>query len=284
MKLENINPFVRFARYLTIDSESDYPSAVPLDSRLFFVCGGYGEAQIGNDVFEMKKHSCLYIPAGTEYRLLTPEKSVTYLAVNFDFDNKYGLHPVPIGLANPRDFDQNMLINKICISDTATFSDPLYISSVNIENELTQIESEYSHRYENSDIIMRNLMHNILINFIRRKDAQTDNAVRLDIKKILDYICENCHKELTNTEIAAIFGFNPNYISDAIKKYTGFSMHKYLLHMRIIKSLTLLETRNYNIAEIANMCGFGETGYFSRYFKKEMGISPLKYMNTATTQ
>lgn len=178
MNLTDIRPYVRFARYLTIDPTSNYPSGVPLDARLFFVCGGCGEIEVLNNTYKTEKRSCLFIPAGTEYRLLTPKKTVTYLAVNFDLHRTEGSPTVPVRLANPTDFKREMLIGNTHLSDIAAFSEPLFIPSINIENELTQIEAEYSHKYEHSDAIMQNLMHNILIDCIRHRDIQSGNACK----------------------------------------------------------------------------------------------------------
>lgn len=285
MKLKNISPFIRFARYLTLNNKADYKSNIPLDSRLFFTCGGIGEIEVEDKIYKMGKRSCIIIPLGTEYRLCTPEKTVTYIAVNFDFNFKEGAPVLPVGPVSREVFKEEMLIGRCDISDISDISDtelfkkPFYISDINIENELIKIEAEYSRGYEYNEVITKNLMHNILIECAVSEHLQYSRDVKIDVKKILDYINENYYKNLTNKEIAAVFGFNPNYISDTVKKYTGFSLHGYLLHIRILKSLTYLEAQNRTISEIADLCGFSEAGYFSRYFKKEMGISPTEYMN-----
>lgn len=46
---------------------------------------------------------------------------------------------------------------------------------------------------------------------------------------------------------------------------------------RIIKSTELYKNSGLSIAEIATRVGFSDYSYFSRSFKKHMGISPSKY-------
>lgn len=280
MKLKNLRPFIRFARYLTIEPGSDYQPHIPLDARLFFVSDGYGKIQLNNKIYDMKKSSCLIIPQGTEYRLLTPEKSVTYLALNFDFNYKKNSPVTPVSPIAPKDYSDKLLINDIKITDAEILTAPLYIQSANIENELIQIELEYSRSAENHECITSNILHNILIKFARGNNSEYKYSVKLNAEKVLDYIHENFNTNISNSSIADIFGFNQNYISNVIKSYTGLPMHKYLLHIRIVKSLSYLETQKYTISETAQMCGFNDISYFSRYFKKEMGISPLKYLDS----
>ncbi len=277
MNLVSIRPFVRFARYTTLTPECVYPSRIPLDARLFFVCGGHGEIAVGSDVFDMKKHSCLILPQGTEYALISPKKSVTYIMLNFDYDYREGSPRLPVPPVIPSEFTPSMLISPNG-TDGGVFELPLYISDANIEDELIKIELECSREYEHHDVVAGNILHNILIRCSCRRNLVGSAGVRLDAERILDYIHENFAKDLTNDDIAAVFGFNPNYISSVIKKLTNLPLHKYLLHIRLVKSLSYLEMQKYSISETASLCGFKDMCYFSRYFKKEIGVSPSKYV------
>lgn len=120
-------------------------------------------------------------------------------------------------------------------------------------------------------------MKNILIDCLRYKYNTSNSHITFDVHKILDYVHDNWYRSISNKTVAEKFGFNPNYISNVVKKYTGLSLHKYILHMRIVKSLSYLETHKYSISEISKFCGFSDIYYFSKYFKKEMGISPSEY-------
>ena len=50
--------------------------------------------------------------------------------------------------------------------------------------------------------------------------------------------------------------------------------------LRMKKAETLLSamwTREYSVAEVAEMCGFDDALYFSRVFKKTYGCSPTNF-------
>lgn len=279
MNFENIHPYVRFARYLTVMPDSDYQSRIPLDARLFYCMDGHGEIETENSVHKMKKHSCLILAPGTEYRLKCEYGGVTYLAVNFDFDNRLHMPKTPVAPCLPNEFGRENILGNTNIKDIYEYFREFYAESINIENQLIKIEREYSRKYEFHETTEKNLLHNILIICTRKKSFDKKYENVLDIDNIIDYVHENFNKEISNKDIAKIFGFNANYISDMIKKHTGFSLRKYILHIRITKALAALESGRYNITEIARMCGFNDAGYFSRYFKKETGVSPTEYIS-----
>ena len=66
---ENINPFVRYAQFLTISSNRQYVNLAPYDYRLFFCYDGSGKIQVDGVIYDMKIGSFLLWPPGLHYRL-----------------------------------------------------------------------------------------------------------------------------------------------------------------------------------------------------------------------
>ena len=63
-----------------------------------------------------------------------------------------------------------------------------------------------------------------------------------------------------------------------IKTLTGMPPLDYIQGIRIKHSVTLLDSGRYNISTVAYMCGFNDPKYFSKYFKKKMGVTPTEYL------
>ena len=61
------------------------------------------------------------------------------------------------------------------------------------------------------------------------------------------------------------------------KQLIGTTPMQYILSIRITNAQTLLETTDYNIAEISQIIGYDNPLYFSRIFKKQKGMSPSDY-------
>jgi len=63
-----------------------------------------------------------------------------------------------------------------------------------------------------------------------------------------------------------------------LKSLTNLSGNEFIKNVRLKKALQMLESENYNIAEIAYKVGFNDPSYFSRAFKKQFGKVPSEYV------
>ena len=73
----------------------------------------------------------------------------------------------------------------------------------------------------------------------------------------------------------------PNHLRRIFTKTTGCSPVEYLINLRIDHAKKLLrqnEFLHFTVTQIAQQCGFDDISYFSRLFKKKVGISPMLYM------
>lgn len=79
--------------------------------------------------------------------------------------------------------------------------------------------------------------------------------------------------------IAAQLNLSSKYLSDLLKQETGKTALE-LIHLFVIsEAKNLLITGEYSISEIAYKLGFENPPYFSRLFKKEVGMSPKEFKN-----
>ena len=97
------------------------------------------------------------------------------------------------------------------------------------------------------------------------------------VETIRRYIQEHYAEDLTLTELAALVNANEYYLSHAFKKITHYSPQQYILRRRIGKAQCLLIYTSLPLTEIAARVGYEDSNYFSRVFKKVIGISPRLY-------
>ena len=71
-----------------------------------------------------------------------------------------------------------------------------------------------------------------------------------------------------------------SYLSSLFKKETGTTITDYINSTRIRQALILLNTSSLPIGEVASRCGFLDSNYFSRIFKKQLGLSPREYRDS----
>ena len=63
------------------------------------------------------------------------------------------------------------------------------------------------------------------------------------------------------------------------KKITGESLVEYTTKKRISEAKSLLKNDDIKLSEVAEKVGYKDYYYFSKLFKKYVGVSPLKYKN-----
>jgi AraC-like DNA-binding protein len=101
------------------------------------------------------------------------------------------------------------------------------------------------------------------------------NEITLSLKTIIEKNIANSGFSLA--EASKSLGYNYDYLRRIYKSDTGITPTKYLLLIRIEQAKKLLENTNFQITTIALQCGFSDPYYFSRFFKEQTGVSPLKY-------
>jgi two-component system response regulator YesN len=95
--------------------------------------------------------------------------------------------------------------------------------------------------------------------------------------KCLSWIQEKYMEDLTLEMAAEQFAFNPSYFSTLIKSRTGKSFSDHITEARMRRAKELLRAGNLKIYDIAAQCGYRDTKYFCRVFKKQNGLSPETY-------
>jgi AraC-like DNA-binding protein len=68
-----------------------------------------------------------------------------------------------------------------------------------------------------------------------------------------------------------------DYLTFCFRQEVGTTPIKYLQRYRVNRARQLLAESDKSIAEIARIVGFSDSGYFSRIFHRETGVSPEEF-------
>ncbi len=93
------------------------------------------------------------------------------------------------------------------------------------------------------------------------------------------YIRENMADDISNTELGAVFGYHPFYVSQMLKKKLGITLKQYVIAYRLRTACSLLAATEKTTAEIAELTGFTDASYFTKTFKSSFGKTPKEYRN-----
>ena len=102
---------------------------------------------------------------------------------------------------------------------------------------------------------------------------------------IESYIRENLtNPELSLRMVAGVFFYNEKYFSHLFKERFGVKFTEYLHTAKVNLALSLINEGARSVSEISLSCGFVNTYYFSKVFKRIVGKSPASYIRERTKE
>ena len=271
MNLTYLNPVIRTVSLYEKINRTD--ECVAYDSRLFYIVSGDVTAVVGGvKLGHLSPGHLLYIPAGTPYKL--KGQYLRMVAVAFDPTVDYADTdaPKPVLAA---EYNAGLVHS---VTDLAPLDKVLHIEDFESERDamlglvsiFTSAEGEY--RAVGSAILKQLLLKAV--------ETVDENALPARMVEALDkYIRDNAGDDISNTEIGAIFGYHPFYISKVLKDRKGTTLRQYIIAYRLKLAKKLLSESAKSVNEVAEECGFNDPSYFTKTFKNVVGMTPKDYRN-----
>jgi len=125
---------------------------------------------------------------------------------------------------------------------------------------------------------IKSLFYQLLNEIFIQLDQDSVDIQKSNVSsQIKAYIEKNYAQPLTLESIAKALRYSPSHLSIQFKQQIGCSPIEYLIQLRIEKASILLEQTNASLRDIAMGVGYSDVYYFSRLFKKRVGVSPTKF-------
>ncbi len=272
MNLNILNPLVRNISLTERINRID--ECVAYDCRLFYMVSGDVTATVnGIKLGHISPGHLVYIPAGMPYKL--KGQYLRMVAVSFDLtagENSVTDKILPVPAF---EFDKSRLHST---DGCAPLDRLIHIEDMESERntflKLSELftSAEGTYRAQASAILKE-----ILLKVIETVD---EHALPSRMVEALDsYIRENAGEDISNTEIGAIFGYHPFYVSKVLKDKKGVTLRQYIIAYRLKLAKKLLDESAKSINEIADTCGFNDPSYFTKTFRNAFGMTPKDYRN-----
>ncbi len=97
------------------------------------------------------------------------------------------------------------------------------------------------------------------------------------IKKFFQLVEENYLNNLTVSQYADLMALTPNHLTQTVSQLTGKTSSQIIKSKQILEIKRLLVHTNLTVTEISQRLNFPDQSYFAKFFKREVGLSPLKY-------
>ncbi|MDQ0204158.1 helix-turn-helix domain-containing protein [Pectinatus haikarae] len=120
------------------------------------------------------------------------------------------------------------------------------------------------------------LIYELLCSFFYIQNNQ-ENILSNEIKKAVWYINQYFNKSLDLKQLSHLTNLSVYHFCRVFKRETGFSPHKYIMNIRIIRAKEKLVETSLSIEEVAFFCGFSSRSHFIRSFIKYANLTPGQF-------
>lgn len=100
------------------------------------------------------------------------------------------------------------------------------------------------------------------------------------IHKMLGYVKESYHQKISLRDLSVQYGRSTTCLNTKFKRETGYTFNDFLNRYRIVQAVELLRQEKLRVYEVADVVGFQDYKYFIQVFKKYIGCSPLKFVDS----
>ncbi len=271
MEFSRLNPFIRSAGLYEVIGNSD--ECVAYDARVIYMISGDIAVNIEDEKkFHLSVGNLLYIPAGVKYKL--KGQYLRAAVITFDLTDEWCDACERISPSPAAEFDKA----KMHAADIPPFDKVLRLDDMEYERDnfirMCNIATSAEGAWRSE------ISASLKLVLLKLWETVSENALPARMVEALDeYIRENCADEISNTEIGAIFGYHPFYVSRVLKEKKGITLRQYIISYRLKRSKKMLELTKMSIAEIAEECGFTDASYFTKTFRQTFGMTPKEWRN-----
>jgi len=236
---------------------------------LMFITSGENIMKIGYEEYITIKNEIIVVPAGQIFSVENINTKHTGYICQFHPDlliRKYGSRE----LLNEFDFLKISGNPKISLAE----EDVEAVTSI-----LNRLEKEYSE----TEIANLNIVQSYFITLFyemnknQNKMAKSNSAAEVLTVKFKELIHENIKTRHQVNYYASLLNVTPNHLNKSIRTVTGKSAAKWIDETILLEAKYLLFQTTLSVSEIAMQVGHEDHSYFSRFFKKHEGISPVQY-------
>ena len=231
---------------------------------ILLITEGNPDLLIGDNIYHTKKNDIVFVNPLETHSVRS-------------YDKPYKLKCMCFNLSVISDKKINEKLENIRISNYMNSEkyDISYIKSLYI-----RIFQLYNKPDEWSDSeISANLM--MIFIYLFRKEflcQKEPESKSLEFRSlVLEYIALHYAENITSFDLSKLLSYSQEHFCRKFRSDFGRSFSDYLLMYRVTMSKIFLEEKDITIGQVAYKCGFSSADYFSRSFKKMVGILPSEY-------
>ncbi|MFD0670942.1 response regulator [Cohnella sp. GCM10027633] len=153
----------------------------------------------------------------------------------------------------------------------------------NLQNQLDSQTTERLGNFKaHRDIdSMKSFLVQLFHHISAKMGAVRDNPSDLLVSQVKEYILQHLNEDLTLNALAKLKFVSPSYLSRLFHQITGEQLMSFITRVRMEEAKRLLLEERYRIQDVSDMLGFQSANYFSKVFRKTVGIPPQDFRSSA---
>lgn len=264
---------------LTFYRENVKDAFIDSDSTMRFVSiiNGNGEYNLGGESQDCTEGDSFVIQKGHSFTLKSKEEMQIFVM-------KFNLSDLIDGgykIFNKEELEKFIVM----LGKNTDKINGIHLNGKKIIEAMFMIESEFENKSQGSNFVIKSYLTLILSLGMQYYLNGSDNSALKrsahykSIERTLLYINENIASKITLEELAQIANMGKTNYSIAFKNATGMTVWEYIMNTRVeLASSYLIEQKDdFNVTEVAFLCGFNSAAHFSKTFKKLKGKAPSDY-------
>ncbi|HBW39109.1 MAG TPA: histidine kinase [Desulfosporosinus sp.] len=100
------------------------------------------------------------------------------------------------------------------------------------------------------------------------------------VKNARDFIMENYALPLTVADVAEHLFVSTSHLSRLFREELDCTINDYLTRVRVEQAVEMMKKPEFSVAQVSKAVGFQNQSYFSKVFRKYIGVTPLIYKNS----
>lgn len=289
MLADQLLPFVRVALFGVLSARNhpeSFVDLVTMDCRLFYFLEGEGVLHVGDRHFPFAPDGLVMIPSGYRYRWQT--ESTRYIAVNFDMTRERSHLRSSFHAVRADSIPLSEIPRSPVPEDAPVLGGPMYLPSApEMKQMLFRLISDFHAVGPFRDAILGSEMKTVLLMLAGAdRSAGTENAGRSGevAERVTRFIQTHCAEDISNRTLAEEFHYSTAYLNSCMRRFTGVSLHEFLIECRISLAMEILRSQRLPVSEAAVMAGFHDVPHFTKTFLARVGQTPSAFRDAGSIE
>ena len=155
---------------------------------------------------------------------------------------------------------------------------------ITVEERIYELRDELQSKAEGYQALSLSILVDIIVRLCRayRTSASETQQTLWDMGYVVGYLESHYSERVEIKDLEPLVAMSSRTLMRRFAQATGTTPMQYLLRVRVTRAAHLLRTTRATMTDISADVGFSDSNYFSRQFRRIIGVSPTDYRRAGT--